>query len=71
MLVLIYLFLTDENLISVLYDLFVGSSETNTNTLEFGILYLLRYPNIQEKVVEEIYNVIGKERPATMEDKAK
>ena len=46
----------------VCLDLFTAGSETTANTLDFAILYMIRNPNVQRKVQEEIDNVIGTSR---------
>ncbi|KAG7316725.1 hypothetical protein KOW79_020266 [Hemibagrus wyckioides] len=59
-----------ENLEWCIVDLFEGGTETTTNTLRWALLYVIKYPLIQEKVQEEIECVIGKTRFPTMADKA-
>ena len=39
-----------ENLKNVLFDLFLGGSETTSTTLTWAALYMVRYPAIQEKI---------------------
>ena len=39
-----------ENLKNVLFDLFLGGSETTSTTLTWATLYMVRYPAIQEKI---------------------
>lgn len=59
----------DEQLITVGMDLFMTGSDTTSTALEFAILYMLRFPEIQTKVQEEIERVIGRERLPTLADK--
>ena len=51
-----------NNLVSVINDLFVAGSETTTTTLRWGLLYMMRYPEIQERVQREIDAVVGRNR---------
>lgn len=55
--------ISDENLISVLYDFLFGAAETASNTLEFGILRMVLNEDIMQKVVQEIDAVIGSRLP--------
>ncbi|TSN30208.1 Cytochrome P450 2J6 [Bagarius yarrelli] len=59
-----------ENLEWCMVDLFEGGTETTTNTLRWALLYMIKYPLIQEKVQEEIESVIGHTRFPAMADKA-
>ncbi len=50
----------EANLVNVLIDLFIAGSETTSTTLSWGMLYMILHPEIQEKVHEELDEVIGK-----------
>ncbi|CAG7821422.1 unnamed protein product [Allacma fusca] len=63
--------LTEENLISILYDLFLGGSQTTSATMSFALLWLAMYPEIQERIRNELTAVIGNDRRATLEDKSR
>uniref|UniRef100_A0A672RAH3 Cytochrome P450, family 2, subfamily AD, polypeptide 6 n=1 Tax=Sinocyclocheilus grahami TaxID=75366 RepID=A0A672RAH3_SINGR len=58
-----------DSLVWCTVDLFEGGTETTTNTLRWALFYIIKYPDIQEKVRAEIDQVIGS-RPPTMFDKA-
>ncbi|XP_067875637.1 cytochrome P450 2J2-like isoform X1 [Heterodontus francisci] len=60
--------LTEGNLLHNVNDLFVAGTETTTTTLLWGILYMMAYPDIQEKCQKEIDKVIGWSRAPSMED---
>lgn len=59
---------TERNLLYSTYDLFAAGTGTTSTTLRWALLYMLLYPNIQQKVHEEIDQVIGRERKPTMAD---
>ncbi len=50
-------------------DLFVAGGETTATTLRWGVLLLASYPEIQQKLQNEIDAVVGKERRPTMDDR--
>ncbi|GLH13839.1 Methyl farnesoate epoxidase [Gryllus bimaculatus] len=58
-----------ENLITVCSDLFSAGSESVGNTLGFAMLYMVLYPEIQEKVHSIIDSVIGNHRRPTLQDR--
>ncbi|XP_066451770.1 cytochrome P450 2C5-like isoform X2 [Eleutherodactylus coqui] len=53
----------DENLISLLSDLFTGGMETTGSTLRWSLLLMMKYPEIQKYVQKEIEKVIGLAEP--------
>ncbi|KAG1964374.1 cytochrome P450 2J6 [Pimephales promelas] len=58
-----------ENLCICTLDLFVAGTETTSTTLYWGLLYMMKYPEIQAKVQEEIDHVVGGSRQPTLSDK--
>ncbi|XP_072019665.1 cytochrome P450 2J4-like [Amphiura filiformis] len=52
-----------------LFDLFAAGTDTTSNTILWGILLLTQYPHVQEKMQQEIDDVIGRERPPTLPDR--
>ena len=65
------LYLPEEQFIVTTLDLFAAGAETTSNTLEFGILYMILNPKVQERVQEEIERVVGRDRLPNTSDKPK
>ncbi|XP_066451825.1 cytochrome P450 2K6-like isoform X3 [Eleutherodactylus coqui] len=53
----------DENLTSLVRDLFIGGMETTGSTLRWSLLLMMKYPEIQKTVQKEIEKVIGLAEP--------
>ena len=45
-----------------LFDLFLAGSETTSTTLNWAVLYMVRYPEVQARVQEELDSVVGTDR---------
>ncbi|XP_056336784.1 cytochrome P450 2J5 [Danio aesculapii] len=60
----------EPNLVACVLDLFLAGTESTSNTLCWGLIYLVMYPDVQEKVHEEIDRVIGNSREPSIADKA-
>ncbi|KAJ8376311.1 hypothetical protein SKAU_G00068910 [Synaphobranchus kaupii] len=60
----------EENLIYCVVDLFAAGTETTANSLKWAMLYMAKYPTVQEKVQVEIDRMIGQSRKPTMADRA-
>ena len=59
-----------DNLKVTLFDLFLAGSETTSTSLTWAALYMVRYPEVQTRVQEELDRVVGVERLPSMKDKA-
>ncbi|XP_074763402.1 cytochrome P450 2C19-like isoform X3 [Athene noctua] len=58
-----------KNLITSTFDLFIAGTETTSTTVRYGLLLLLKYPKIQEKVQEEIDRIVGRSRRPCVADR--
>ncbi|KAM3932766.1 cytochrome P450 2K4-like [Leptodactylus fuscus] len=53
----------DKNLGTLVSDLFAAGMETTSTTLRWGLLLMMKYPDIQKKIQNEIESVIGSAQP--------
>ncbi|KAM9261534.1 uncharacterized protein FYN16_007824 [Cariama cristata] len=59
----------DDNLIASILDLVMAGTETIATTLQWAILLMMKYPEIQKKVQEEIGRTVKAGTWATYEDR--
>ncbi|XP_052093364.1 cytochrome P450 2C20-like [Mytilus californianus] len=59
----------DDQLQFTILDLFAAGTETTSTTITWAVLFLMQNMDIQEKMHEEIENVVGSNRQATLSDK--
>merc|ERR1711963_1004555 len=57
----------DDTLVSNAFLLFSAALETTSTTLTFAVHFLLKYPHFQEKIRDEISEVIGDDEKITFE----
>ncbi|XP_068100630.1 cytochrome P450 2K4-like [Hyperolius riggenbachi] len=64
-------YFNDENLTMAAFDLFTAGTETTSTTLRWAILLMMKYPEIQKKVREEIQAHIKPGEMPTVDDRRK
>ena len=57
----------EKMLVSNAFLLFIAALDTTSATLTFCVFYLLKYPDIQEKLRQEILEVVGDEEDLTFD----
>nr|XP_025034951.1 cytochrome P450 2J2-like [Pelodiscus sinensis] len=61
----------EDNMVQSVVDLLVGGTETTTTSLCWALLYMLQYPDIQEKVQKELETVLEPSQLIYYEDRNK
>ncbi|XP_068810180.1 cytochrome P450 2J4 isoform X1 [Struthio camelus] len=61
----------EENLTQSIFDLILAGTETGATTLRWALLYMVVYPDIQEKVQKELDTVLGPSHLICYEDRKK
>lgn len=64
-------FIRNDLIEMFLFDMFVAGNETILTTLRWFILYMLYWPEYQQKINEEIINAFGREKYPTYKDRVK
>ncbi|XP_072013184.1 cytochrome P450 2J4-like [Amphiura filiformis] len=62
-------YLSDVELRAVVQDFFVAGTETTSTTLRWALLYMMKFPDVQKRVHEEIDSVVGRDRLPRLSDK--
>ncbi|XP_073454692.1 cytochrome P450 2G1-like [Aquarana catesbeiana] len=58
-----------KNLLYTIHNLFIAATESLKTTLGHALLILLKYPEVEDKLHEEIDRVIGRDRIVNMSDR--
>eukprot|EP00058_Branchiostoma_floridae_P010396 XP_002595884.1 hypothetical protein BRAFLDRAFT_107081 [Branchiostoma floridae] len=56
--------MNDDNVVYILQDLFVAGTDTTAATLTWALLYMILYPDVQQKVQAELDSVLGASKPS-------
>ncbi|CAB3386700.1 Hypothetical predicted protein [Cloeon dipterum] len=56
-------------LVAVIGDMFMAGLDTTFNSMAFALLYMVCYPEVQQRVYEEIINTVGRSRLPSLEDR--
>lgn len=54
--------ITDDNIVAIILDVFVGGSDTSSVTVEWALANLINHPEVMQRVQEELDEVVGKAR---------
>ncbi|KAG9510449.1 Cytochrome P450 18a1 [Fragariocoptes setiger] len=63
-------YFSDQQLVQIMSDIFSAGLETVTSTIEWSVLFLMLNIDCQQRVQEEIDNVIGRDRMPRLDDLA-
>jgi cytochrome P450 len=61
----------DDRLLADLVIIIVAAITTTTDTIYAAVLFMLLYPDVQQKIQREIDDVVGRERAPSYEDRAR
>ncbi|XP_053866231.1 cytochrome P450 2C23-like [Malaclemys terrapin pileata] len=59
----------DQNLLALVSSLFVAGIETTSNTVQFALLVIGKFPDMQARVHGELDREVGRARPPALEDR--
>ncbi|XP_069591529.1 cytochrome P450 2W1-like [Ranitomeya imitator] len=59
----------EDNVLATVLDLVMAGTETTSTTVQWGILLMMKYPEIQRKVQKEIHSVLESGRLPRFEDR--
>nr|XP_056705955.1 cytochrome P450 2J2-like [Euleptes europaea] len=59
----------EENLAEAIVDLFVAGTETTSLTLRWALLFMANHPDIQEKIHQEMEDVLGSSQSFSYQDR--
>uniref|UniRef100_A0A8C1XIJ4 Uncharacterized protein n=1 Tax=Cyprinus carpio TaxID=7962 RepID=A0A8C1XIJ4_CYPCA len=61
----------EDNMVMSVADLFLAGTDTTATTIRWGLLFLTKNPDVQERCHEEIVQVLGYDRLPSMDDRDK
>ncbi|KAM4642695.1 cytochrome P450 2C16-like [Discoglossus pictus] len=60
-----------DGALNTTFDLFGAGTETVSTTLRYGLMIILKHPDVEERIHKEIDQVIGRNRAPAIEDRSK
>ncbi|XP_058486184.1 cytochrome P450 1A1 [Solea solea] len=63
--------MSDEKIVGIVNDLFGAGFDTISTALSWSVMYLVAYPEIQERLYQEIQDNVGPDRCPLLSDKPK
>lgn len=60
---------TEANVYKIIVDLFLAGGETTGSSLDWALLYMIMFPDVQIRCFEEIHKVVGCGRPVSVTDR--
>ncbi|KAM8953917.1 cytochrome P450 2G1-like [Pelodytes ibericus] len=60
-----------DGIVNTTFDLFGAGTETVSTTLRYGLMILLKHPDVEERLHQEIDHVIGSNRAPCIEDRSR
>ncbi|XP_053243451.1 cytochrome P450 2J4-like [Podarcis raffonei] len=61
----------EDNLAECVLDLFIAGTEMTAATLQWALLLMVSYPDVQDKIYKEMEDVLGSSLPICYEDRKK
>ncbi|XP_035668120.1 cytochrome P450 2J5-like [Branchiostoma floridae] len=58
------IWMNKDNVVYILQDLFIAGTDTTAATLTWALLYMILYPDVQQKVQAELDSVLGATKPS-------
>ncbi|XP_068432658.1 cytochrome P450 1A1 [Clinocottus analis] len=62
--------MSDEKIVGIVNDLFGAGFDTISTTLSWAVMYLVAYPDIQERLYQELKDKVGLDRSPVLSDKS-
>ncbi|XP_067106216.1 cytochrome P450 2U1 [Osmerus mordax] len=62
---------SEDYLFYIIGDLFIAGTDTTTNSILWILLYMVLYPEVQERVQAEMDQVLGPGRPPSLSDRGR
>lgn len=67
----VQILVTDEELLSLCVDFVQAGTETTSNTLSFGLMYMIHNQRVCDKIHDELDTIVGRQRLPSLGDRNK